>query len=141
MGDIKDIIEAIEARMVVLGFTQTEVLFNFEEIPDSIIHQAFRIDSPIPVENPYYSGNISNPQKNIPIWIAYKAYRKSRTAMKTAEDDRETIEVDLINHSSITGLGTDPLLTLSDESTAKEVEGYIVSNLVFTANYIRDISS
>jgi len=140
MGDIKDIQEAIEARMVALGFTQTEDVFDFEAVPGSIANQAFRVETE-PIANPYYSFNIANTKERISIWICYKTYRKRRTVQKTAQDDRETIEVDLINHASISGLSTDPLLTMDAEATQEKLlEHWLVSKLAFTADIIRDIS-
>ena len=141
MGDIKDIVEAIEARLVANNFKATEEVFDFDTVPDSIIDKAFRIETSI-IENPYFSGDISNPKEEISIFIAYKALRKTRTKWKAALDDREALENDLINHSSITGLSSDPLLIMDREATAqKYLESYLISGLVFTVNYIRDISS
>jgi hypothetical protein len=141
MGSIKDIVEAIEARLVDNSFKVTEEVFDFDTVPDSIIDHAFRIETSI-VENPYYSGNISNPREEIEILIAYKALRKTRTQWKTALNDRETLENDLVNHASITGLSSDPLLMMDREATTqKYLEGYLISRLVFTVDYIRDISS
>lgn len=141
MGDIKDIVEAIEARLVVNSFKATEEVFDFDTVPDSIIDKAFRIETSI-IENPYYSGDISNPKEEIEVLIAYKALRKTRTKWKSALDDRETLENDLINHASISGLSSDPLLMMDREATTqKYLEGYLISRLVFTVDYIRDISS
>lgn len=141
MGDIKEIQEAIEARMVAMGFTQTKEVFNFDEIPNSIIHKAFRIETALR-SNPYYSGNISNPKETIDIWIAYKIKRDALAADKLAKDDRESIEVDLINHSSISELSSNPILMFDQEgSTAKYLANYLVSLLSFTVDYVRDVSS
>jgi len=140
MGDIEDIVEAIEARMVAMNFVQTDEVFNFDEVPTSVIDLAFRMETVL-TDNPYFSENVGNPKEAISIWIAYKTKRDPRAVWKTAMNNRETIEVDLINHASITGLSTDPLLTLDREaSIAKYLDNYLVSLLVFTANYIRDIS-
>ncbi len=139
MGDIKDIVEAIEARLVANSFVATEEVFDFDTVPNSVIDKAFRIETTI-IENPYYSENISNPLEEIEILIAYEALRKTRTQWKTALDDRETLEVDLINHATI-GAIADTLLTMDREATTqKYLENYLISRLVFTANYIRDIS-
>lgn len=140
MGDIKDILEAVEIRLDALGFKQTEEVFDFEREPSSQINKSFRIENHI-IENPYHSGNISNPKEEIEIWIAYHTKRKKRKTWKDALDDRETIEVDLINSSDITGLSSDPLLTMDKEATTQKwLENYLVSKLVFTVDYIRDIS-
>lgn len=140
MGTLVTILEAIEARLVVLEFKQTELVFSFEDVPKSIINKAFRIETEL-LEGRYYSGNVSNPLENVIIWIAYKARRKPRTVQKTAMNDVETIETDIINAASITGLASDPLLTLDrDASMAEPVAGYIVSKIAFTINYIRDVS-
>lgn len=140
MGSIKDIVEAIEVRMVALGYTQTNEVFDFKIVPQSKINLAFRTEVS-PKSNDYYSGNIANVRETIEIWIAYKSKRNSRTVWKTALDNRETIERDLINAAGISGLGSDPLLTMDQEaSSEKELPNHIISKLVFTADYIRDIS-
>jgi len=140
MGDTKDLQEAIEARMVALGFTQTEDVFDFDAVPGSVVDQAFRIETE-PIANPYFSFNIANTKERISIWVCYKTHRKRRTVQKTAKDDRETIEVDLINHASISGLSTDPLLTMDAEATQEKfLEHWLISKLAFTADIIRDIS-
>ncbi len=141
MGDIKDIVEAIEARLVANSFVATEEVFDFDTVPDSIIDKAFRIETRI-IENPYHSGNISNPKEEVEILIAYRALEKTRTQWKAGLDDRETLENDLVNHSSIRNLSSDPLVMMDREATMqKYLEGYLISRLVFTVNYIRDISS
>lgn len=140
MGDIKDIISAIEARLVALGFKTTEEVFDFESISDSVIDKSFRIETAV-IENPYHLGNIANPKEEISIWIAYKTMRKPRTTWKAALDDRESVEKDLINSSSITGLSCDPILMMDREATTQKfLEDYLISKLVFTADYLRDIS-
>lgn len=140
MGAIKDIIEAIETRLVALSFKATEEVFDFEAVSDSVIDKAFRIETEI-IENKYYSGNIGNPREEITIFIAYKTRRKPRTVWKTALNDREVIETDLINASSISGLSCDPILQMDREATTQKfMENYLISKLVFTADYIRDIS-
>lgn len=140
MGNIKTIVEAVEARMVALGYVQTEEVFDFDAIPDSIIDNSFRIEVSN-VENEYHSGNISQTVDDIEIWIAFKEKRKPRTQWKSALDARETIEVDLINHASITGLSSDPLLTMDKEaSVEKYLADYLILKLVFSCDYVRDIS-
>lgn len=140
MGEIKDIVDAIEARLVAMGFKQTDDVFTFDEVPNSVIDKAFRTETAL-AENPYYSGNIANPKEAISIWIAYKTFRDPRAKQKVAQNDREAIEVDIINHSSIKGLSSNPILFFDREaSIAKYYENYLVSLLVFTADYIRDIS-
>lgn len=140
MGSIKDIIEAIEVRMDALGFTQTDDVFDFNAVPQSRINKAFRIETS-PRSNNYFSGNIANVKETITIWISYKAKRNRRTVWKTGLNDRESIEVDLINAAGISGLASDPLLTMDQEaSSQKELPNHIISKLVFTADYIRDIS-
>lgn len=140
MGDIKDIVEAVETRLVSLGYTETEEVFDFDAVPDSIIDSSFRIEVDN-VENEYYSGNISRTIDNIGIWIAFKELRKPRTQWKNALNARETIEVDLINHSSISGLSSDPLLIMDREASVEKYLGdYLILNLIFSCDYIRDIS-
>lgn len=141
MGDLTDIINVVEARMEALGFNVTEEVFDFDNVPDSVIHKSFRIVRS-PIENNYLIGNIANTKDAIEIWIAYKMRRKARTAYKAALDDMETIEKDIINASSIRNLSSDPLLEkYPDSEVPKYLEDYLVSKLVFTADYIRDISS
>jgi len=141
MGSIKDIKQAVEARMVALAFEQSDEEFDFDSEPDSQMDKLFRVKIEME-ENRYYSDNLSNPLDNIIIWIAYKTKRNKRTAGDAALDDRETIEVDLINHASITGLASDPLLTMDKEAVQeKYLENYLISRLVFTADYIRDVSA
>ena len=140
MGAIKDIIEAIEVRMDVLGFTQTDDVFDFKTVPQSRINKAFRLETRTR-SNDYYPGDVSNVKETIEIWIAYKAKRNRRTVWKTGLDDRESIEVDLINAAGISGLSCDPLLIMDQEAgSQKELPNHIISKLVFTADYIRDVS-
>jgi hypothetical protein len=140
MGTIKAIVEAIETRMTALAFTVTEEVFNFDAVPSSIINKAYRIETR-QVGSRYDSGNVGNAKDEIVIWIAYTVAPKPRTAWKTALDDRETIETDLINAAGIRALASDPLLTMNGEaSTQKQVdETYLVSRLVFMADYLRTI--
>ncbi len=141
MGDLTAIKQAIEARMVVLNFIKSNEKFDFDDVPESVIDKAFIISIKLG-ENPYLAGDLSNPKDIITILIAYKTLRNERTVGDTALDDRETIEVDLINHASITGLGTDPLLTMDQEAESeKYLDHYLISRLVFTVDYIRDISA
>jgi hypothetical protein len=139
VGDIKSIVEAIEARMVALSFVQTEEVFDFDSVPDSVVDKAFRV-VPEPVENQIYLNYIENPLEMIHVWIAYKLYRKPRTVEKTAIDDRETIWKDLVNASSISGLSSDPLLTYAGHDMTEYNEAYMVSHLYFQVDYIRDVS-
>jgi len=140
MGAIKDIIEAIEARMVALGYSATEEVFDFDAVPDSVIDNSFRIEVEN-LETVYDSGNIARNKDSIDIWIAYKELRKPRTQWKTALDARETIEVDLINHASISGLSSDPLLVMDGEATVEKYLGdYLILKLAFSCDYLKDIS-
>lgn len=139
MGTLVDIIEAIEARLVALEFTQTEVVFDFDTVPDSIINGAFRIQNKL-VEARYHAGNLSNPLEEIRIWIIYKALRKPRAVWKISLNDRETIETDLLNDVSIHALSSNPLLAMDNEETTQEYVGsYVVSLLVFTIDYLRTV--
>lgn len=141
MGDLTDIKQAIEARMVVLKFLKSDEMFDFDNEPDSQMDKLFRIEVEME-ENRYYAGNVSNPLDNIIIWIARKTKQNKRVVGDLALDDRETIEVDLINHSSITGLDSDPLLMMDKEAIMeKYLANYLINRLVFTADYIRDVSA
>lgn len=140
MGDLTAIKQAVEARMVVLTFVKSNEKFDFEDVPNSVIDKAF-IVSVSRGENEYLSGNLSNPKDILEILIAYKTKRNERVVGDIAIDDRETIEVDIINHASITGLDTDPLLILNQEAESEKLlEHYLVSRLGFTVDYIRDVS-
>lgn len=137
---IRTLIEAIETRMTALGFTATNAVFDFDIVPDSIIHKAFRIESRI-VGNNYGMDNLANPREEIVIWIAYKMKRDARATWKSALDDREAIEDDLVNDPTIMALSSDPLLALNSEaSSQKYLEDYFVSKLAFTADYLRTIT-
>ncbi|HDR67994.1 MAG TPA: hypothetical protein ENN61_02965 [Bacteroidaceae bacterium] len=126
--------------MAILGYTVIEDVFDFQTAPDSIIDKAYRIEVEVG-KNDYHMFNIANTKDRLSIWIAYKAYRESRAEWKGALDDRETIEKDLINSAAITGLSSDPILTLDQEASGqKYLEDYLISRLVFTVDYIRDIS-
>jgi len=140
MGVLKDIVTAIENKMVSLGFKKTKEVFDFERVPDSVIDKAFRIETRT-VENRYYSGNIGNPKDELSIWIAYKLHRDPLAAWKSALDDQETIERGLINDTALRALSSDPMLMMDrEQSTQKYLENYLVSRLAFTADYLRDIS-
>lgn len=140
MGAITDIIAAVEARMLVLGFEQSNDVFDFDTVPSSNIHKAFRIETRI-LRNPYHSGDVANPREELIIWIAYRATRDVNAAWKSALNDRESVERDLINAASISGLSCDPLLQMDSEASAqKYLESYLVSKLAFTVDYVRDIS-
>jgi hypothetical protein len=140
MSKIRAIIEAIEARMAALAFAPTKEAFDFDGVPDSVIHKAFRIESRV-LENRYGMDNQVNPREEIAIWIAYKMRRDALAAWKGALDDRETIENDLVNSPAIMALDSDPLLALNSEASAqKYLKNYLVSKLAFTADYLRTIS-
>jgi hypothetical protein len=136
---IRTLIEAIETRMAALGFTATNTVFDFDLVPDSVIHKAYRIESRI-VGNSYGMDNQANPREEISVWVAYKMKRDARVAWKAALDDRETIENDLVNDPTIMALDSDPLLTLDSEASAqKYLKDYFVLKLAFTADYLRTI--
>lgn len=140
MGSIKDIVEAVETRMVALGFTQIDEVFDFDAVPDSKINKAFRIETRLRTGR-YHSGNLSNPIESLEIWIAYKATRNQRTVTKTGLDDRESIETDLINAAGISGLDSDPLLTMDQEaSNQKLLPNHLIVKLAFSVDYLRDVS-
>lgn len=140
MGAIKEIVEAIETQMTALGFTATDEMFDFDGVPDSIIDKAFRIETRV-ISNSYYPGHQANPIESVEIYIAYQLCRDPRSVWKTALDDRETIENDLVNASAIMALSSDPLLAMNNEATTQSyLADYLVSKLVFDCDYIRDIS-
>lgn len=140
MSAIKTLVEAIETRLTALGFKATNTVFDFDLVPDSVIHKAYRIESRR-VETRYNMDNQANPREEISIWVAYKMKRDARAAWKTALDDREAIEDDLVNDPTIMALASDPLLTLDSEASAqKYLEDYLVSKLAFTADYLRTIA-
>jgi len=137
---IRSIIEAVEARMAALGFTATKAVFDFDNVPDSVIHKAYRIESRV-IENRYGMDNLANPREEIAIWIAYKMKRDARATWKGALDDREAIEDDLVNDPAIMALDSDPLLALNSEASAqKYLEDYLISKLAFTADYFRKLA-
>jgi hypothetical protein len=140
MGSIKDIVEAVETRMVALGFTQIDEVFDFDAVPESKINKAFRIETRLRTGR-YHSGNLSNPIESLEIWIAYKAKRDRRAVTKTGLDDRETIESDLINAAGITDLDSDPLLMMDQEaSNQKLLPNHLIVKLAFSVDYLRDVS-
>ena len=140
MSAIGDIVAAIEARMVVLTFKATDDVFNFDAVPNSIIDKAFRIENHL-VRNTYQSDHLSNPVDAIEIYIAYKTYRTPRTVWKAVLADREAIEKDLINATSIRALTSDPLLTMDGEaSVIKELKDYLVLKLVINVDYLRSVA-
>jgi hypothetical protein len=140
MGALKDIVNAVETKLVSLGFKKTKDVFDFERAPDSTIDKAFRIETKS-LENRYYRGGVGNPRDEVSIWIAYKLHRDPLASWKAGLDDQETIERALINDATIQALPSDPLLVLDGEkSTQKYLENYLVSRLSFTADYLKDIS-
>lgn len=140
MGDVKDIRQAIETRLLALDFIKAKQIFDFNEIPNSVLNKSFRIEHRVK-ENRYIMTNLANPKIEFLIFIAYKKKRDLIKAEELALDDRETIEKDLINHSSIR-TKSDAIFTMEgDASTTKEFENYLVSRIVFTADIIRNIAS
>lgn len=140
MGVLKDIVTAIENKMVSLGFKKSKDVFDFERVPESLIDKAFRIEART-VENRYYRGNVGNPKDEISIWIAYKLHRDPLAAWKTVIDDQEIVERALINDATLRTLSSDPLLMMDrEQSTQKYLENFLISKLAFTADYLKDIS-
>jgi len=141
MSVIGDIIGAIETRLVALGFLATDEVFDFDAVPSSIVNKAFRIETRM-LRNEYHPCDVANPTDSIDVFIAYKTFRNPRTVWKAALGDRETIEKDLINAVSISALASNPLLQMDgDATTQKYKDEYLISRLVFSANYLRDISA
>jgi len=140
MGVLKSIIEAIEGRMTALGYKATEEVFNFDAVPNSIVHQSYRIETGSS-DNIALSDNYANTIQEITIWVAYKTYRKARTAWKTAQDEQETIEKDLINASAVLGLSSDPYLWLTNKDMEEMGDDYLVSQMVFRCDYLRSVAS
>jgi hypothetical protein len=137
---IKEIVAAIEARLTALGFTATEDVFDFYAVPASIANLAYRIEAKR-IGCAYWMNHHANPQDAIEIYIAYAMTRKARTAWKTALDDRERIEKDLLSAASILALASNPLLMMdADATAAKERDGWLVSRLVFNCDYLRDLT-
>lgn len=141
MSAIGDIIGAIEARMAALGFLATDEVFDFDAVPNSIVNKAFRIETRM-IRNNYHIGDLANPVEVIEIFIAYKTFRNPRAVWKAALGERETIEKDLINAASILGLSCNPLLQMDGDAAAQKYkDGYLISRLVFSVDYLRDISA
>jgi hypothetical protein len=139
-GTLSAIIAAIETRLTALSFKATEEVFDFDAVPNSIIDKAYRIESR-QIKSDYNMDHNANPKEEISIYIAYKPKQKPRTVWKVALDDRETIEKDLISAAGISGLSSDPLLTMNTEATTQKEKGnYLISRLVFTADYLRDVT-
>ena len=139
---LRAIVEAVETRLAALGFKTTEEVFDFEGIPSSVMDKSFRIDVRL-VSSTYEAGNQANPIFEMDIYIAYRvpAGGSRRTKWKTALDDLEAIEVDLINAPSIRDLSCNPVLTLDREaSTQKYLEDYVISRVTFTVDYLRDLN-
>lgn len=140
MGALKNIVAAVETRLIALGYTATDEVFNFDAVPDSIMDKAFRIEAR-QLSCVYDSGNIANPKAEITIWIAYKELRIPRTAWKTALDDQEAIEKDLMNAAGILALASNPLLEMSGEAgTQKEIGDYIISRIPFQVDFLRSLA-
>lgn len=140
MGDTKNLVRAIAARLDDLDFKQTNEVFNFDAVPDSLIDRSFRIESR-PVRNQYHSGNIAETDEIIDIWIAYSIKRSALDIWESSLDDREEIELDLVNADSISSLGSDPFLVMNPEASIQKYLGdYLVARISFKANHIRNIS-
>ncbi len=140
MSSLGDIVTAIETRLTTLAYKATDEVFNFDAVPNSIIDKAYRMETRL-IRNEYHLNNQANPNEEISIYIAYKAKRNTRTVWKTALGDRETIEKDIVNAAAIRALASDPLVMMNGEaSTMKYLGDYLVSRLVFTIDYLRDIT-
>jgi hypothetical protein len=140
MGDTKSLVRAVAARLAALGFSQSGEVFNFQAIPDSVIDKSFRIETR-PVRNQYHSGEIAETDEMIDIWIAYDTAGGILETWEDAIDNREEIELDLINAESISSLPTDPLLAMDPEASIQKYLGnYLVQRISFKANHIRDVS-
>lgn len=138
---IVDLIEAIEVRMVALDYVEIEEEFDFDAVPSSKIHKAFRIEVE-PDEIIYHSDNLSNPMEMISIWMAFWKKRVPRADQKTMlASYREDVETDLLNAAGISGLASDPLLTLKEATLSKEHENFLIMRLKFKADYLRYIGS
>lgn len=140
MGVLVTIIKAVETRLAALGFTATNEVFDFDSVPSSVIHRAFRIEAR-PAQVAYHPFNIASIIGDITIWIAYKVHRNKRTVHQTALDDQEMIERDVINDAVIRALASDPLITLGGDVEIGEYQDiYLVSKIPFRADYVRDVS-
>ena len=132
------IIGAIETHLTTLGFVMCEDVFNFDAVPDSIINKSVRITTRR-TGTIYYSGDLANPKDEVTIWIAYQAggAMSKRTVEKTAIDDRQAIEIALLNSTTIKALQpSDPFLTFEgDEASTKELGDYIVSKIPVHVDY------
>lgn len=139
---LRAIVEAAETRLLALGFKTTDEVFDFDGVPSSVMDKAFRIEVRL-LSSEYEAGNQANPICELGIYIAYRipAGGSPRAAWKTALDDLEAIETDLINAASIRGLACNPVLTLDREATTqKYLEDYVVSKVAFSSNYLRDLN-
>jgi len=138
-GTLTAIIGAIETILTSSGFVKAADAFDFDAVPSSVIHKAYRIESRI-LQNRYGLDNLSNPLEEIAIWIAYKTFRDPVAARNTAYDDRETIESAIVTSAAIQALASSPILELNGEASAtKLLEDILVSKLVFTADYLRTL--
>jgi hypothetical protein len=138
---IKEILTAIAARMVVLGFKEATERFDFDAVPDSIINKNFRTETAL-AGNEYDLGGQANPVDSIAIFIAYKipAAGSSLTVYQAALDDREAVESDLAKAASIVGLASSPVMTMDREATAVKYLGdYLISKLAFSCDYLRTL--
>lgn len=136
---IVTLIEAIETRLINLGYTATEEWFDFDSVPSSVIHQSFRIEAR-PEDVIYHSGNLSNPIEQIEIWLAFWKKRVTRTNIKTMLTSyREDVETNLLLINT-QGLASDPLLTLKEAEFGKDKGNFLILRLMFQANYLRDVS-
>jgi hypothetical protein len=135
---LNSIITAIETHLTTLGFSMTDDVFDFDAAPDSIINKAARI-TVRRVGNEYYSGDLANPKDEVTIWIAYQAggAMSKRTVEKAAIDDRQAIEIALLNSVTLKALQpADPFLTFDgDEASTKELGDYIVSKIPVHVDY------
>lgn len=122
--------------MTALGFKVTEEVFNFDAVPDSIINKAYRIETRL-IDKQNMTGQMARVQEEMTIFVAYRPAAQSlRTAWKTSNDDRETIEKDLINNATILALASGPFIFLDRETSGQRyVLDYLVSRLVFTVHY------
>lgn len=133
------LIEAIETRLKALGYKETEEVFDFDSVPSSVIHQAFRIETQ-PEEVIYHAGNLANPIEAITIWFAFWKKRVTRTNIKTMLTSyREDVETDLLKIST-QGLASDPLMELKEAEFGKDNQNFLILRLMFHANYVRSVS-
>jgi hypothetical protein len=138
MSALGSIVAAVRARLVALGYTATDKVFDFDNWPSSVAHKAFRIEVRGLGHEPH-TDNKASAAAAIDIYIVYAMRRSESTAGDAAIDDRETIENDILTAASILNLSSSPLLFPNAEaSSSKERDGFLVSRLSFTANYLRD---